>query len=142
MFHGTSIGSSMPTTPNKYGMRHESAVDVSLSALIEEDAARLCHDVYEHCCYIGKSQIMEETLIYIISEDITRQQFKRCSQEGLIYFGEDGVDKGNYFYAVAWHVAIWHASRHRPAFKGEGKHSSDQPTRHPLSGRLLCHAAH
>ena len=109
-----AANSSMET----HAVRHRDAVDVSLYPLLEQGAAKLCQEIYEHCKFIGKSQIMEETLLYIISEDITRSEFKLLSEDGLVTSADsEGVDKGNYFYAVAWHLAIFHASRHYPTVK-------------------------
>ena len=101
-----------------YAVRHPDAVDVSLYPLLEQGAAKLCQEIYEHCKFIGKSQIMEETLLYIVSEDITRSEFKLLSEDGLVTSADsEGVDKGNYFYAVVWHLAFFHASRHYPTVK-------------------------
>ena len=89
----------------------------SMMPLLSERAIEVCEEMYLLCKKIALSDTFEETLIYIVSEDITRQDFKHRSYDGLVWkrVGNQtvGSDCGNYFYAVLWQISIFYGVRHK-----------------------------
>ena len=74
-----------------------------------------------YCKQIALSDTFEETLLCIVSDDVTRFDFKLRSHQGVIWQKVGNrmraVDAGNYAYSVLWQICIFYGCRHKPSLE-------------------------
>ena len=89
-----------------------------LKELLGWQAMSACIRLYETAKQLSMSCAMEEALIYIVSDDVSRKEFKKRSEEGDV-IESDGMrtDFGNYLYAVLYHLSMFYRCRHSDSFK-------------------------
>ena len=86
-----------------------------LPNLLRSEAIPACESLYATVRSISMSTVMQETLMFVVSEDITREEFKTRSQEGLVIeTSRRHLDYGNYCYGMLYHLCMFYACRHSP----------------------------
>ena len=80
------------------------------------EAIPVARSMYETVKKLSMSVVMEEAFLFIVSQDVARQEFKDRSEEGdVIQSCGCHKDFGNYLYAVLYHLSMFYAIRHNQA---------------------------
>ena len=86
---------------------------VDLRHLLMPEAIAAASSMYETVKQLSMSVVMEEALLFIVSQDVARQEFKNRSEDGdVVQSCGCHRDFGNYLYAVLYHLSMFYACRH------------------------------
>ena len=87
----------------------------SVLNLLVLDCIPACEALYNIAKKISMSLVMQEALIFVVSEDICRREFKTRSHYGLVVESHNRqVDYGNYLYGVLYNLVMFYGCRHSP----------------------------